>query len=291
MTQHQLTIHDRAVTVYDEGDPTGPAILIHHGTPDAGPAYRGCVQDALRKGARLIGYDRPGYGVSAPAPGRTIADAASDVAAIMDELGVERFVTWGISGGGPHALACAALLPERVAGACSIAGVTPFDAPGHNYFRGMGQDNIVEFGLAMAGREHLTPFAAAAVQEMLGHLDDLAASIQTLVAEPDRLALSGPIGEWWAEGISVAFSTGPEGWIDDDLAFVARFGFEVGAISVPTLIVHGRHDLFVPISHGEWLSQAIPGAEAWLLDDEAHLSLLDNQIGRVHDWLLSRLTG
>jgi pimeloyl-ACP methyl ester carboxylesterase len=135
--QRQLEIHGRELTVYDEGDPSGPVILVHHGTPAAGPPYAGCVTDAAARGARLVAYDRPGYGASSAAEGRTVGDAAADAAAIMDVLGVERFVTWGISGGGPHALACAALLPERVAAACSIAGVAPFDAPGLNYFSGM----------------------------------------------------------------------------------------------------------------------------------------------------------
>jgi pimeloyl-ACP methyl ester carboxylesterase len=288
VTQRQVAIESREFTVYDEGDPVGPAILVHHGTPAAGPPYAGWVKDANARGARLIAYDRPGYGASTAAPGRTIGAAALDAAAIMDALGVQRFATWGVSGGGPHALACAALLPDRVTAACSIAGVGPFDADGLNYFSGMGNDNLVEFGLAMAGREHIGPFLTAAAAEMLENLEDLAASIQTLVAEPDRIALSGPIGEWWAGSLGASFSTGADGWIDDDLAFVMPFGFEIGAVSRPTLIVHGHRDLFVPISHGQWLSQAVPRAESWLLADEAHLSLLANWVSSVHEWLLDR---
>jgi pimeloyl-ACP methyl ester carboxylesterase len=194
VAQRQLAIGSREFTVYDEGDPVGPAILVHHGTPGAGPPYSGWVGDAKARGARLIAYDRPGYGASTATPGRAIGDAALDAASIVDALGVQQFATWGVSGGGPHALACAALLPDRVTAACSIAGVGPFDADGLNYFNGMGHDNLVEFGLAMAGREHIAPFATAAAAEMLENLDDLAASIQTLVAEPDRIALGGPIG-------------------------------------------------------------------------------------------------
>ena len=287
--QRQLAIGDRELTVYDEGDPGGPVILVHHGTPAAGPPLSGWVQDAAARGARLLAYDRPGYGASTSSGGRAVGDAAADAASIMDALDVERFVSWGVSGGGPHALACAALLPDRVAAACSIGGVAPFDAPGLNYFRGMGEDNIVELGLAMAGREHLVPFAATTAGEMLAHLDDLAASIQTLVAEPDRVALAGPIGEWWAAGIRVSFSSGADGWVDDDLAFCRPFGFELDAITTPLLVVHGRLDQFVPISHGQWLSRAIPGAESWMLDDEAHLSLLANQVSDVHGWLLGHL--
>jgi pimeloyl-ACP methyl ester carboxylesterase len=223
------------------------------------------------------------------ASGRTVGAAAGDAASIMDALDVDRFVSWGVSGGGPHALACAALLPDRVAAACSIGGVAPFDARGLNYFSGMGEDNLVEFGLAMAGRAHLAPFAARAAGEMLSNREDLAVSIQTLVAEPDQVELAGPIGAWWANGIGVSFARGTEGWIDDDLAFVKPFGFEIDAITVPTLVVHGRLDRFVPISHGRWLSGAIPGAESWTLDDEAHLSLLANQVSNVHAWLLAHL--
>jgi pimeloyl-ACP methyl ester carboxylesterase len=288
VAQRQLAIGSREFSVYDEGDPGGPAILVHHGTPGAGPPYSGWVEDAKRRGARLIAYDRPGYGTSTASRGRSIGDAALDVASIMDELGVKQFATWGVSGGGPHALACAALLPDRVTAACSIGGVGPFNADRLNYFNGMGRENLVEFGLAMAGREHIAPFATAAAAEMLENVEDLAASIQTLVAEPDRIVLSGPIGKWWADGLGVSFSTGAEGWIDDDLAFVEPFGFEIGAISRPTLIVHGHLDLFVPVSHGQWLSGAVPGAEAWLLADEAHLSLLTNQVSSVHEWLLNR---
>jgi pimeloyl-ACP methyl ester carboxylesterase len=289
MAQRQLVIKGRELTVYDEGDPAGPAVLVHHGTPAAGPPYSGWVRDVNARGARLVCYDRPGYGASTAASGRTIGDAVLDARSVMDALGVDRFVTWGVSGGGPHALACAALLPDRVAAACSLAGVAPFDAPGLNYFRGMGEDNITEFGLTMAGRDHIAPFAVSVASEMLDNLADLAASIRTLVAEPDRLALDGPIGEWWANGIRVSFAAGADGWVDDDLAFVKPFGFEVDAIAVPTLVVHGRLDLFVPISHGEWLSREVPGAESWMLDDEAHLSLLTNQVSNVHGWLLDHL--
>jgi pimeloyl-ACP methyl ester carboxylesterase len=140
VTQRQLAIGSRQVTVYDEGDPAGPAILIHHGTAGAGPPYAAWAQDAKARGARLIAYDRPGYGASTPTRGRTIGDAALDAASIMDALGVRQFATWGVSGGGPHALACAALLPDRVTGACSIAGVGPFDAEGPNYFNGIDDD-------------------------------------------------------------------------------------------------------------------------------------------------------
>ena len=290
MPTQQVSVGERTLSVYDEGDPSGRVILVHHGTPAAGPPFGPWVDDARARGLRLVAYDRPGYGSSTPAPGRTVSDAAQDAAAIMDALGVDAFATWGVSGGGPHALGCAALLPERVAAACSIGGVAPFNAAGLNYFRGMGEENIVEFGLAMAGRDHIGPFAAAAADGMLADIENLAAAVQTLLAEPDRIALDGPIGVWWAESLKVSFSEGAEGWIEDDLAFVQPFGFDLAAITPPTLIVHGRQDQFVPFGHGEWLSRSVPAADAWLLDDEAHLSLSVNQVGNVHEWLHGHLS-
>jgi pimeloyl-ACP methyl ester carboxylesterase len=290
VASRELTIDGRVVTIYDDGNSDGPAILYHHGTPAAGAPYAGWVEDVTARGARLVCYARPGYGGSTAVPERTVADAAADSRAIMDALGVERFVTWGISGGGPHALACAALLPDRVVAAASLAGVAPFDAVGLNYFRGMGADNIVEFGLAMSGREYIDPFLEHQAEQMLRSTPaQIRESIATLVSAPDRIAIDGPLGEYWTSILPVTFASGVHGWVDDDLAFIAPFGFDLGTIDVPTLVVHGRLDGFVPVDHGEWLAQAIQGAEAWIADDQAHLSLLVDRVPDVHDWLLGHL--
>jgi pimeloyl-ACP methyl ester carboxylesterase len=208
----------------------------------------------------------------------------------MDALGVQRFATWGISGGGPHALGCAALLGDRVAAVASLASVAPFAARGLNYFRGMGNDNILEFGLAMAGRQYLEPFCKRAADELLGATPgQIIDSIASLVSAPDRAALGGAIGQYWASILPATFANGVDGWIDDDLAFVMPFGFDLEAIAVPTLVVHGRRDRFVPVDHGEWLGRAIPGAEMWIFGDEGHLTLMADRIADVHDWLLGHL--
>jgi pimeloyl-ACP methyl ester carboxylesterase len=280
----------RSLTVHVGGASDGPAILYHHGTPATGLHFGPWVDDVVRRGARLVSYDRPGYGRSTPMRDRSVADAASDSAAIMDALGIERFVTWGVSGGGPHALACAALLGDRVAGAASLGGVVPFDAEGLNYFRGMGEENIAEFGLVMAGREYVEPSAARMAEEMASaRPDQIVESIATLVSPVDREVLDGAIGEYWSECLQVAFSEGTAGWVDDDFAFLRPFGFELAEISTPTLIVHGVQDRFVPVDHGRWLAGAISGAEAWIDDDEGHLTLLANRVGDVHAWLLAQL--
>jgi pimeloyl-ACP methyl ester carboxylesterase len=290
MPTHEVPVGDRLLTVHVEGSPDGPAILYHHGTPATGLQFGPWVDDVVARGARLVSYDRPGYGASTPARERTVADAASDAAAIMDALGIDRFVTWGISGGGPHALACAALLGDRVAAAASLGGVAPFDAEGLNYFRGMGEENVAEIGLVMAGREYVEPSSERLAAEMAAaRPDQIVESVATLVSPVDREVLDGAVGEYWSQCLQVAFVNGTDGWVDDDFVFVWPFGFNVAEISVPVLIVHGVQDRFVPVDHGRWLAGAIPGAEAWIDDDVGHLTLMVNRVPAVHEWLLGHL--
>src|ERR687893_555599 len=156
MTTHEVSTGDgRTLAVVETGAADGPVVLGQHGTPGSGRFHRAEIESAERIGLRLLAYDRPGYGGSTRQPGRDVAGAATDVAAIMDTLGAERFATYGWSGGGPHALACAALLDGRCAAVATIAGVAPADAPGLEFMAGMGEGNVEEFGTAREGREPL----------------------------------------------------------------------------------------------------------------------------------------
>jgi pimeloyl-ACP methyl ester carboxylesterase len=279
----------RTLRIHEAGDPGGPLVVFHPGTPMSGTLFAPWARDAETRGLRLVGYDRPGYGGSTPHPGRRVADAAADTAAIADALGARRFATWGISGGGPHALACAALLPDRVAGAASLAGVAPFDAPGLNFFAGMGKENHVEFGAALQGREAIAAEASAGAE----HLVDitpagLIEAMSTLVSPVDRAVLGDALGAHLAADMREVFRHGPDGWIDDDLAFVEPWGFDVESIRVPVLVWHGHHDLFVPTAHGRWLAARIPGAEGHFTADDGHLTLMTERIPAVHEWLLAR---
>lgn len=280
----------RELRVYEAGDPGGVVVLVHCGTPGDGLPFPPWAQDAAQRGIRLLGYDRPGYGTSTPRPGRRVADAAGDAAAIADALEFDRFATWGISGGGPHALACAALLPGRVVAAASLAGIAPFDAEGLNLFAGMGRDNWVEFGAAMQGREALAALVGPQAEELVGiSAAELTGFWQTLVSPADVRALGSGLADFWAAGGARTFERGPDGWIDDDLAFVEPWGFELSDITVPVLVWHGRHDRFVPVAHGEWLADRIPGAEAEISDEDGHLTLITERVADVHAWLAGRL--
>jgi len=278
----------RTLHVYEAGDPQGELVLVHHGTPCSGVLARWWSDDAATRGVRLVGYDRPGYGGSDRHSGRSIADVASDSGAIADAYGVERFRTWGVSGGGPHALACAALLPDRVRAAATLASVAPFDADGLDWSAGMGQDNLDEFGAAVAGQEALRPYLAEASAALVAAgPDGMADTFRSILPDVDVAALTGDFAAFTYTWLAGGQRNGYEGWLDDDLAFVRPWGFDVGSISVPVLLVQGRHDLMVPFAHGEWLAAHVAGAVAWLSDDDGHLTLLSDLSG-VHSWLLER---
>jgi pimeloyl-ACP methyl ester carboxylesterase len=258
-------------------------VIVHHGTPSSAALHPSWVEDANRRGIDLVGYERPGYGYTARAEGRDIAWVAADVARFADERGIDEFATWGISGGAPHALACAALLSDRVIAAAALAGPTPYGAEGLDWLDGMGEGNIVEFNAALAGEDVLRPLLDEEAAAMLGGGDS---GFETLLSPPDQ-AILPQLQEFLGQSFAEALANGVDGWLDDDLAFVRPWGFDLGEIRVPLLLVHGVQDVFVPVAHGRWLAERIPGVEARILDDEAHLSLYA-RIPEVHEWLLAR---
>ncbi len=279
----------RLLTVHEAGLPDGVPVVYHHGTPGAGDLYGPHVHDAEARGIRLVGYDRAGYGGSSPRPGRTVGDVASDIADVCDALGLDRICTWGISGGGPHALACAALLGDRVAAAASLAGVAPFSAEGLNWLAGMGEENLVEFGATLAGRDTLAPLLDREAEHMLaGTPEALRDAIKTLLSPVDNAVLTGEFAAFAHGSMAAALTERRDGWVDDDLAFAAPWGFDVGEIAAPVLVLQGREDRFVPFAHGEWLAARIPGAEARLTDEDGHLTLIEQRVPDVHAWLLER---
>jgi pimeloyl-ACP methyl ester carboxylesterase len=288
---HTITTPDgRTLAVAEAGVPDGPAVVAHHGTPGCGRLHRSEVESAQRLGLRLITYDRPGYGGSSPQPGRSAADCAADVATILDALEVERFATYGTSGGGPHSLACAAVLPDRCVAAATIAGVGPADAPDLGFLDGMGEGNHAEFGAAAEGRESLTAYCeqdAAGLRSVTP--DQLAEAMRPHLSDVDAAALTGELAAFLHGGIVEALAPGVEGWVDDDYAFLAPWGFDVGAIRVPTLIWQGDQDLMVPGDHGRWLREHVAGAEGEVLAGEGHLTLFVHRVGDVLAWLRDRL--
>jgi pimeloyl-ACP methyl ester carboxylesterase len=289
IAEHDVKAPDgRRIRARESGDPKGFPIFIHHGTPAAGLLFQPWIDDARRRGLRLVSHDRPGYGDSDRLPGRSVADVVGDVVAIADHLGVDRLATWGLSGGGPHALACAYLLPERVTAVASLASVAPCGEEGLDFLVGMGEDNITEFGLALSDHRGLRQLLEKWRLEILAaEPQQIVDLLEGLVTEVDKAALSGGLAEFFHSCDQIGQRDGIEGWYDDDLAFTQPWGFDLESIRVPVLLWQGGQDLMVPFSHGEWLATRIPGVEARLLDDEGHLSLAVNRVADTHEWLLA----
>jgi pimeloyl-ACP methyl ester carboxylesterase len=244
------------------------------------------VADAEARGLRFLGYDRPGYGGSDPHVGRTVADAATDVAAIAAALGIRRLLVWGLSGGGPHALACAALLPDLVAAAATVSSVAPFSAEDLDWLDGMGADNVAEFRAALAGRDELEPMLEGwRVELQAADAEALAATFRSLVSPADARALTGEYAAYVLGALQEGLSRGVEGWVEDDLAFVGEWGFDPKHIGVPVQVWQGGADWFVPFPHGEWLARRIPLADARLLPEDGHMTLQLHRVPEVHAWL------
>jgi pimeloyl-ACP methyl ester carboxylesterase len=286
------TSDGRTLHVHLAGAEDGFPVLAHHGTPSAGILYGAWSDDASARGVRLIGYDRPGYAGSTRDPGRSVADAVDDVRAIAAALGVEQLATWGISGGGPHALACAALAPDLVTAAACIAGPVPYGAEGIDFLAGMGEANAKEFEAVLAGEDALRPLLERDAAEMTGGgPDGVKAVLATLLSPVDEAAANGAFGDFLSETMGLGLRPGVDGWLDDSLAFVDDWGFDPAAIEVPLLLLQGAQDKFVPASHFEWLAAHIPIAEARLEPEHGHLTLGDGQVGTVHAWLLEDRSG
>jgi pimeloyl-ACP methyl ester carboxylesterase len=279
----------RALAVVEAGDPAGAPVLVHHGTPGSGNLYRLWVEDARERGIRLVGYDRAGYGDSDRRAGRRVADVAADIAAVADALGIGRFATWGASGGGPHALACAALLGDRVAAAATFAGAAPYGEPDLDFMAGMGEDNVKEFGAALEGEAAVRPLLEEFSAGVAGATpEQLADEMRTLLSPPDAAALTGELAEHLYGSFRTATKRGVDGWLDDDLAFTTAWGFDLGAIAVPVQLWQGGQDLMVPPAHGEWLARHVPGAEVHISPPDGHLTVVEHNLGEVHAWLTAR---
>lgn len=270
MTHAVRTADGRRLLAESLGALDGSAVFLLHGTPGGrlGPRPRGI--HLYRLGIRLISYDRPGYGGSDRHRGRIVADAARDVAAIADELGIERFGVIGRSGGGPHALACAALLGDRVVRAAALASLAPCDAKGLDWCAGMADSNVQAYH---DGEENLEAELAKRAGEVRGDPESLLRFLWPELGKNDRkvfgdVALRRLIAENHAE----ALRDNAWGWVDDVLAMRNPWGFELAAIAAPVKLWHGGDDVFSPASHTHWLGRQIPGAKVEVQPGAAHLT-------------------
>lgn len=279
---HLRLADGRGLDVYESGPTGGEVLVFHHGTPGSCLPLRAVADAAHRLGLRFVTTSRPGYGDSTRCPGRSVVDVAADTMAVLDALGADRCRVAGWSGGGPHALACGARLAERVAAVLVIAGAAPYQAEGLDFMGGMGADNVVEFGKALEGEAALRPYLdEQRAQLRQATAADLVSALSSLLPAVDRAILTGDFGEDLAAHFHEGLRVGVDGWLDDDLAFTKPWGFALAEVAVPTLLWQGSEDRMVPIAHGRWLAERIPGVVAHLEDGEGHLSIGVGAIDRM----------
>ena len=271
---------DGRVLAYEQfGDPDGKPVIALHGTPGSrvGPFPREARLHPL--GVRIIAYDRPGYGESARAPGRVVADAAVDVEDLANELGIERFAVVGRSGGGPHALACAARLPERVTRVAILASPAPKDVMGARWYNDMAEENADWYRKAELGEEE---FRESCGEEMERRRRDpesvMPHNHSTLPKTDHPAALDFGVRSKLVDTFSEALNNGIDGWVEDVLAFVSPWGFGLAQLRAPVLIWHGLDDVLSPIGHLRCLQRQLAGVdpepEVRLKKDKAHLSAI-----------------
>ena len=202
---------------------------------------------------------RPSQGAASPTAPTTSARSAPSSALTGWPCGA-------ISGGGPHLLACAALLPDLVTAVASLASLAPFDADGLDYFAGMGQDNVDDTRLYFADEAAARAQTDEAREGFLAASpEELAAGMASLLRRSMPRCPGGELDEFMVPSMKDGLAPGSQGWWDDN-CMVRPWGFDVADIAVPVLLLHGKHDQFVPFGHGEWLAAHIPGVEPRLLD-------------------------
>jgi len=290
VSERDVALRDgRTLHVYDDGDPDGLVVVEHHGTPGGGLTYPPDLELARERGLRVVAYDRAGYGQSTSNPGRDVVDIAHDIEDVLDALGIERCVSLGGSGGAPHSLALGARLADRCVAVAAVACPTPWDTEGVDQMAGMGEQNVEEFGAALAGPEALEAFLVPAAAEIRAATPEaLRDVIVTLLPPVDREVLTGGRAAHAKKSIDRALAPGIDGWRDDDLAFVKPWGFELAEIRVPSLLWQGVQDKMVPVAHGRWLAERIPGVEAHISEPDGHLSITAGRLGEIYDWLRER---
>jgi len=271
-TRHLDTVGGRRIAYCDNGDPAGTPIIGHHGTPgsrlDRHPDEDAMLADL---GLRMITYDRPGYGESDPQPGRRVVDAAEDVAALVDHLGIEQFAVVGTSGGGPHALACSARLGPRISRVGVVVGVGPSDDPDFDFLQGMDQFNLDEFAAASDSEERLAAFLQPFVEMVHRDPDTLIDEIVSHLPASDQEVAGRPAQRAVARlSLVESVRQGSQGWADDDRAFAAGWGFALSEAACETRLWQGELDVLVPRAHCAYQAERLPNARFELIPDAGH---------------------
>jgi pimeloyl-ACP methyl ester carboxylesterase len=255
------------------GAPDGRPVLTLHGSPGSRLSRHPQSVQLVDAGVRQITFDRPGYGLSTPRPGRTVADVVTDVEAVLDAADVQRAGVIGGSGGGPHALAVASLLPHRCTDVHCVVGVAPYGAPGLDFFAGMDPENQRRFRAALRGRDSaIEEFTAdfAAMRERI--TDDPVTIMGDMdLPEADREILRR-LGQQVFTALAESVRQGAVGMADDFVAIAGDWRFDPREVRAPVVITYGEHDVNVPAGHGRWLAANVPNRAVRVNADGGHLA-------------------
>lgn len=288
MTEVIVAPDGRRISVDNAGDPKGSPVFMLHGMPGSrlGPRPRAALLHQM--GVRLISFDRPGYGGSDRWPDRCVADCAADVSAIARAYGLPKFAVIGRSGGGPHALACGALLPDRITKIAVLVSLAPTDAHDLNWFNGMADSNVREFAAAKSGRTKIERRLATMAAEIRANPIKLIINLQSDLGAADRQMLADPgLRSMLLETYSEAFRQSPHGWIDDLIALSTPWRFDLGAVAAPVLLWHGSNDMFTPPDHARWLAQKLRNARGVIAAGATHFSSFA-AVPDILSWLTSQ---
>lgn len=287
-TQRITTPDGRSLDLWLAGPTDGQPLLFHSGSPGAGLPFGWHVRALAERGLRYVSASRPGYGSSSRQAGRSVADVVADTRTVLDHLGADQAWVVGWSGGGPHALACAALMPERVRGTALIAGVAPYPAEGLDWLADMGAENIEEFEAALAGPAALIPFKERARPAFMNMTpDEVASTFGDLIDDVDRGSVTGELAEYLAALFHEALRESYWGWFDDDMAFTRPWGFDLASIIGRVHLWQGAHDRMVPFGHGQWLAAHVGNACPHLLQEHGHLTLGVDAFPQILDELIA----
>jgi pimeloyl-ACP methyl ester carboxylesterase len=288
--EHRFETPDgRTIAAAEWGDPAGVPLIVLHGTPGGRISYWHDPSIDARHGIRRITFDRPGYGESTRLRGRIVADVVPDVVVIADALGFDRFAVAGGSGGGPHALACAALLPERIARCAVAVSIAPFEAEGLDWFAGQTQGNVDEFKAALQGEDTYRQLTERERKTTLERLDQGRSDFfgdTYEMAESDRLLMAKHLA-LAADQLTNGLAHGVDGWVDDGIAFTKPWGFDLSSVRAPLSLTYGRQDTLVPAAHGDWLAAHLQVSRLVINDESGHMGD-DSHMEADYAWIAAQ---